>query len=84
MIVTDVEHNESSTRTLRLHNWASTLQTEQVGIPMAFEYIYPQNIIALTVCDSKSALLALNSVKPEHKIFLFESQDWVRKIANRN
>ena len=84
MVVTDVEHNELSTRTLRLHNWASTLQTEQLGILMALEYIYHQNINALIVCDSKSALLALNSIKPEHKILSYECKDWLRKITNQN
>ena len=57
MVVTDIGYNEISTRTLRLHNWASTLQNEQVGILVALEYIYHQNINALIVCDSKSALL---------------------------
>ena len=46
----------------RLHNWASTTQTELAGLLLATDYLR-QNGSGVIFCDSKPALQALNSTK---------------------
>ena len=49
----------------RLQNWASTTQSELVGIHTAVEYLVANECHGLIISDSKSALASLNSSGPE-------------------
>ena len=70
-------------KNLRLHDWASTTQSELAAILMALRYINEHDASALIVSDSKSALLALNSLHPQHKLLTYEARYKMEKIRNK-
>ena len=56
------DNTETSRKSQRLHDWASTTQTELKGLRLATEYLLKHGS-GVIFCDSKPALQALNSAQ---------------------
>lgn len=67
----------------RLNDWASTTQSELFAILMAMKEICNGSKDSLVVSDSQSALLSMNSHRPENVMLVSELRYRYKKIMSR-